>query len=113
MILWGAFWLFFAIADGISDWQQMHSPLPLLFELLIPLGGIAVLAAAWRWELGGGIGLLAVAALFLLQARHDLSTAEERTTIAILMGPPVLTGLLLLVSWLLNHPPRMAHPAAT
>ena len=113
MILWGAFWLFFAIADGIGDWQQLHSPLPLLFELLIPLLGIAVLAAAWRWELGGGIGFLAVAVLFQLRFHYDWNTAMGRYAIPILLGPPVLTGLLLIVSWLLNRRPRMAHPAAT
>jgi len=114
MILWGAFWLFFAIADGIGDWRQQHSPMALLLELLVPLVGIAVLAAAWRWELAGGIGFLAVAVAFQVLFYYPLYTAASRqSTSPILIGPPVLTGLLLIASWLLNRRPRAAHPAAT
>ena len=103
MILWGAFWLWFAIADGIGDWRNMHSPMPLLLELLVPLIGIAVLVAAWRWELFGGIMFLLVAAAFQLKFHYNWNTPMGRSTIPILLGPPVLTGVLLIVSWLLNR----------
>jgi hypothetical protein len=106
MIPWGGFWLLFSVADGIADWQQMHSPMALLLELLIPLAGLVVLAVAWRWELVGGIGFLAMVVLYQMQFHYSWSTPMGQSTIAILLGPSALTGLLLIISWLLNRRPR-------
>ena len=108
MILWGAFWLWFAIADGIGDWQKMSSPMPLITELAVPLAGILVLAAAWRWELFGGIVFILLAALFQLRFHYDWNTPAGRSVIPTLLAPPLLTGVLLVVSWLLNRRPRTA-----
>jgi hypothetical protein len=111
MLLWGAFWLWFAIADGLGDWHKQHSPMPLIMELLVPLVGIAVLAAAWRWELAGGILFIALAATFQWRFHYHLNTSGGLLTALTLLGPPLLTGLLLIASWLLNRR-RPAAPAS-
>ncbi len=57
-----AFWLWFGIADGLYD-ARSAGPMGLIMMLPAALVCLVTLYVVWRWELYGGLLLLAVAVL--------------------------------------------------
>lgn len=100
--------LWYETVQGIGEWQQMHRSETLLVGLVVLPVMIALLWAAWRWELVGGILIVVVftTVASVVHFRYD-------STFHILQVRPVLAGALLIASGLLNRRPCTAHPVAT
>jgi hypothetical protein len=97
VLAWGGFWVWFAVASAVAEFRTegvgasvMHGLQAVVF--------LAVVVAAWRWDLAGGVLLLGLAALgaWFFHPRH-LATA------LLLLGPPTVAGAFLLIHALLSH----------
>jgi len=108
MIYSAALGLWYETVQGIGEWQQLHRFETLLIGLVVLPVTIALLWAAWRWEVVCGIIIVVVftTVASVVHFRYD-------SAYYILQVRPVLTGVLLIASGLLNRRPRIARPAAT
>ena len=107
-LLWAGFWTFFFIAESVV-W---HTPLYRMTNWLF-LGLVFVMLAlvAWRWEVAGGLMLIAAGVLAVLAyavwAPRELSLASRVTTLVTFGVPPAGAGALFLI-----HHHRITHPSA-
>jgi hypothetical protein len=98
-LLWGGFWLFFAIASAVDDSAHLLVGLVYAFGL----GGVVfgTACAAWKWPRVGGMALVAEGLLTgSLMASGTLRQNSLYNTVfllATLVLPPVAAGLMLLL----------------
>ncbi len=83
--------------DGFSPELSLWETLVGLFIHNIPqLILLVILIAAWRYEIVGGIGFIAVGLFYLAMiSRHELWSAA-----AIIAGPALLIGVLFIINWI-------------
>ncbi len=95
--LWAVFWLLFSVAES---WVG-HTPA----RLAAPWVGAGLLFAVlalvpWRWELSGGVLLVAVGILtgvaYAIWAPAGLPLASRAITTVFLSVPPFLSGMVFL-----------------
>jgi hypothetical protein len=96
-VLWAAFWLFFFVAESLAFRTPALVAAPWVGVGLLFL----VLALVpCRWERGGGFLLVgagvALGAAYPIWAPPEPSVLSRVITTAILSGPPLLAGMLLL-----------------
>jgi hypothetical protein len=87
-LLWAGFWTFFCVASAISEPEGLVAG---LMHQLPAVVFVAVVALAWRYELIGGILLIAIAAVAFVFFRVY---AQALVTGLVLLGPPCLSGVL-------------------
>lgn len=83
--------------QGYSLWETIVG---LTMHLIPTFALLAVLAVAWRWPLVGGITTLLAAGVFLL--RFGANWGGEWTTYLLILGPPIMIGLMFLADWWLR-----------
>lgn len=106
-LAWAAFWLFFNIASGVSEIDEL-GPMALISHLWMPALILLALGVAWRWPLAGGILLIGLVVLFV--ARFGWQGWQLA---ALLEAPPLVAGLLLVAaSWWGHRQPPGQQPAA-
>ncbi len=100
-LLFAAFISLFALdvfGQGYSFWETLTG---LFMHLLPTIMLVVVLLLAWRWSWAGGIGYLALAALFVIQ--FGGGWGSDWTLYLMLVGPLVAIGLLFLANWQLRE----------
>jgi hypothetical protein len=108
-LLWSGFWTFFFIAESLV-W---HTPVYRM-AVWLSVGLIFVMLAlvAWRWEVAGGLMLIAAgvfaALAYAVWGPRELSFASRMTTLVIFGVPPAGAGALFLI-----HHHGVTHPAAS
>lgn len=119
LIAIGLFWLWFGIADGLYDSQSLGL---MGFIMMLPAAVIVagVLYIAWRWELAGGLLLLAVTGLggwFFAQnmrrigAHGGVKPWDVLIGLAIFVLPFLLPSVLLLAKSILDKVAQRSGPA--
>lgn len=110
LLLWAAFWLFFAVADGIGDLKQL-GPMALISQLSIAALIMAAVLVAWFAEFVGSLLLIAcaVAFYFFLHVPQQIADGRGYYMLVIMVLPPLLAGVLLLVNSLTK--PARKRPA--
>ena len=83
--------------QGYSLWETIVG---LTMHLLPTFALLAVLALAWRWPLVGGITALVAAGAFLL--RFGFAWGSEWPNYLLILGPPIMVGLMFLADWWLR-----------
>jgi hypothetical protein len=102
-LLWGGWWTFFGIASGIGEGLPVvgvfvHAAVPGLIFLFTAL-------IAWAWELVGGFLLIAESlAVFIGYPFlfRGFSVGVMLLAMALLGLPPLISGILFLISWRLK-----------
>jgi hypothetical protein len=96
LILWAAWWIFFSVASGIAEMPDLGM-MALLTHLMMPVEILLTLYVAWRWELAGGILLLAE----VIFAWYFFNLHEPRQLfVALALAlPAALTGVLFIACW--------------
>jgi len=97
-LLWAGFWTFFFVAESLA-W---HTPVG---RMMVWLGvGLVFLILAlvgWRWEVTGGLLLIAAgvaaALAYAIWAPRELSLTARAATLVAFGVPPVVAGALLLM----------------
>jgi hypothetical protein len=76
LIAIAGFWVWFGIADGLHDAQTLG---PMGFIMMLPAALIVlgVLYLAWRWELAGGIMLVALSGLGAMMFIENLQRMHK------------------------------------
>jgi len=106
-LLWAGFWTFFFVAESLA-WR---TPLGRM-TIWVALGLAFVILAlvAWRWEVTGGLALMAVGVLAALAygiwGPRELSVPTRVTTLLAFGLPPVTAGVLFLM-----HHHGITHPS--
>lgn len=119
LILITVFWVSFCIAYGLGDAQTLG---PMGFIMMMPAAVIVlvVLYVAWRWELAGGLLLLAVtvlgAVVFTLNLQRMNLHGMARLGLAVMEAcrfilPFLIPAVLLLVKCRLDRTARPTAPA--
>jgi len=98
LIIWGGFWVFFNVASGIAELGEL-GPMALIMHLIMPVAIIVLLWICWRYEIAGGILLLAAAvfAFYFFNVHRADDYAMALTLFVTLVLPVVLAGLLILL----------------
>lgn len=108
-LIWVAFWIWFGLGSGIVEGLKpggVPLPLPLPWYVLVhtAVPGLIFLVLfliAWRWELIGGVLLVAVGAVvavaYPLMFAERLPLAMIIPTEVSLAGPPLVAGVLFLI----------------
>ena len=97
-LLWAAFWLFFFV---VESWAW-HTPVNVM-ALWVGAGLLFLVVALvpWRWEVTGGLVLVAVGLLtglaYAILAPAGLRPAIRLTGTIAFGAPPILAGLLFLI----------------
>jgi hypothetical protein len=111
---WAGFWTFFGIASGIAE---RVSPVGVLYHSIFP-GLIFLVSAivAWRWGFIGGI-LLIVESLLVFVAYPimfgQMPLLIMVFTLLTLALPPLIAGLLFLVSHRTSKKPKSSQTTGT
>jgi hypothetical protein len=98
-LIWACWWTLFGLLSGAGEGYNLSG---ILLHATVP--GLVFLAAAviaWRWEAIGGV-LLLLAGLGTLIVFWYARTPQG---FLLLTLPPLVAGLLFLVSWLRARPP--------
>ena len=82
--------------QGYTLWETIVGLTMHLLPTFLLLG---VLAVAWRWPAAGGILVLVVAGLFLVQ----FGGGSDLFWMLLFIGPPVAIGLMFLADWWLRN----------
>lgn len=96
-LLWALFWLFFFVAESLA-WRTP----PLVAAPWVGVGLLFVILALTplRWEVTGGVLLVVIGMLigvaYAIWAPPGLPLASRVSTIVVLSGPPLGTGILIL-----------------
>jgi hypothetical protein len=97
IIAWAAWWIFFSIASGIAEMPDLGL-MALITHLMVPVEILLTLYVAWRWELAGGILLLAeVLFAWYFFNLHEPKQLFVALTLAL---PAALAGVLFISCWL-------------
>jgi hypothetical protein len=97
-LLWAGFWTFFFIAESLV-W---HARLDRM-TIWVAAGLVFVILAlvAWRWEVAGGLVLIAVGVLaalaYAIWGPRELSVSIRGVTLLAFGVPPVAAGILFLL----------------
>jgi len=110
-LLWAGFWTFFFVAESLA-WQ---TPLGrMTIWVAVGLAFVILALAAWRWEVAGGMALLAAGMLAALAygiwGPRDLSVTTRVTTLVAFGVPPVAAGALFLMHHVLMQRHSLTHP---
>ena len=103
VVLWAALWAFFAVAAGFGEKPGMpQSLLPVVPCLLVLLASVL---AAFRSAALGGYAVAGVGVLLMISVFTYLQKSPDTTRFLFfaLALPPVIAGLLLLVSGYIPH----------
>ena len=102
-LLWAGWWVFFEAAEAISS----HEFMQLIIFVVVMLGSVAI---AWKWAaVGGALLLLAGAGAIAMFAPAWLRHFDLWPTVglfAMMPLPPLVAGVLLLLSRHEHHPVR-------
>ncbi|MBN2081670.1 hypothetical protein JW859_05610 [bacterium] len=98
LIIWGGFWVFFSVAAGLAEIGDL-GPLALVMHLIMPVAIVILLWICWRFEIAGGILLIAAAvfAFYFFNVHRADDYALALTLFVALVMPVVLAGLLILL----------------
>lgn len=97
LIITTVFWFFFALLSGAKEYGGgMDGLMQSLPHALPWLGFIVIIFIAWRWELIGGILLIAVS-IFL--AFHFNVFEGNATEALMIITPMVMTGFMFIFIW--------------
>ena len=95
---WAIYWVYLAFTGGYG--ADGHGAVSVIYMVLI----IAILALTWRQELSGG-ALLILQVVFAWSTLGDMRF-EFNQFYLLMIIPPLLVGVLLILSWwLARHPP--------
>ena len=111
MLLFALFISLFALdifGQGYTLWETVVG---LTMHLIPTFLLLAALALAWRWPAVGGFLVLAVAAGFLVW--FGPAWSGYWFLYLLMLGPPVLIGLLFLADWRLRREVERSGPGAT
>jgi len=105
-LLWAGFWTFFFIAESLA-W---HTPLDrTTIWVAVGLAFVILALVAWRWEVAGGLVLIAAGVLaalaYAIWGPRELSVTIRVTTLLAFGVPPVAAGALFLM-----HHHGITHP---
>jgi len=105
-LLWAGFWTCFFLAESLA-W---HTPVNrMTIWLCVGVIFLALALVAWRWEVAGGLMLIAAgvlaAAAYAIWGPRQLSLASRVATLVIFAVPPAAAGALLLI-----HHHGITHP---
>jgi len=97
-LLWAGFWTFFFIAESLA-W---HTPLDrMTIWVAVGLAFVILALVAWRWEVAGGLVLIAAGVLaalaYAIWGPRELSVTIRVTTLLAFGVPPVAAGTLFLM----------------
>lgn len=90
-VLWAAFWTFFCVASAIGEREGVVAGLMHQIPAMVI---IAAVLLAWRFELTGGMVMVAVAAFAFVFFHMYRQVPVVGLTMA---GPPVTAGLLFIL----------------
>jgi hypothetical protein len=107
-LLWAGFWTIFFVAESLA-W---HTPVyRMTIWLCVGLIFVMLALVAWRWEVAGGLMLIAAGVLaalaYAIWGPRELSLASRVTTLVIFGVPPAGAGALFLIR---HH--GITHPGA-
>jgi hypothetical protein len=97
-LLWAGFWMFFFIVESLAWGASLDRT-----AIWVAVGVVFVILAlaAWRWEVGGGLALvaagLAAALAYAIWGPRELSFTSRMTTLLAFGLPPVAAGALFLM----------------
>jgi hypothetical protein len=96
-IVFAIFISIFAL-EAFSEDQSLGETLTAFFMQLIPtLIILVILWIAWKWPLPGGILFILVGISYIISANQGYLS-----TYLMIAGPPILTGLLFVVGYILK-----------
>jgi len=105
-LVWAGFWTFFFTAESLA-W---HTPLyEMTAWVCVGLMFLILALVAWRWEVAGGLILMAagvIAALaYAIWGPRELSAITRAITLCVFGVPPAVAGALFLM-----HHHGITHP---
>jgi len=107
-LLWAAWWVFFAIADAIVR-HEFRGAITLAVVV------ISTIAVAWKWPSVGGVLLIldSIASVGIWGAMwiHSFNVWQILLLLAIMTLPPLVAGVLFLLSSHRHTPPPAVHAA--
>ena len=99
LIVWAGVWILFNVASGIGEIAEL-GPMAFVMHLIMPVVILVLLWICWRWELAGGILLLAATAYaYFLFGLHepDRNVIQWQLMLITLILPAVFSGVLLIL----------------
>lgn len=97
MLAWVAFWVWFSLASGISEWMETKDVRPFWSHQLLALVLVGLAWLSWRREVLGGVLFAALPMVMLAVYGHNWPA--DMPVILLLEAPALLIGLLLVLSW--------------
>jgi hypothetical protein len=105
-LLWAGFWMFFFITESLA-WDT--PAIRMTIWVCVGFMFVIVALSAWRWEVAGGLMLMAVGVLaavaYAIWGPRQLALASRLTTILVFGMPPMAAGALFLM-----HHHGITHP---
>jgi len=102
-LLWAGWWVFFETAEGVGSHEFMQA---VIFAVVM-FGAVAI---AWKWPAAGGTLLILVSAaavaMFAPAWLHHFDLWPTVGLFAMMPLPPLVAGVLLLLSRYGRHPVR-------
>jgi hypothetical protein len=103
-LLWACWWVFFEAAEAMGSGVFGQA---IIFAVVM----LGIIAVAWKWNAIGGALLIAegiaAIAFFAPMWLHNFGTWQIVGLFAMMPAPPIVAGVLLLMS---KHWPATIHP---
>ncbi|GEM_PF-673797 len=116
LIVWAGWWIFYGVASGIGETAELGMTGPVMY-LIMPVVILVLLWICWRWELIGGILLIAAALVFGYLV-FDIAGSGQHPLLQNLIFltmilPAIFSGVLLILCGIFSWAgrPRQEPPA--
>jgi len=96
ILVWAAFWIFFNIASGFGEIAELGLT-AFAMHLIMPLIILVLLWVCWRWELIGGILMLAAAIFAFYFFNVGDPRRDTLMLMVVLVLPVVASGILFIL----------------